>query len=110
MNDLAAPVERSASLSNIDDRPRCRSWSAGTTVVRPAVERSRGDLAADHVERTPGLEPLDLLGTERVDGLEVDDRAIRLDDLAAHVHAGHRRQAEDVDPVVLLDQVVGGGV
>jgi hypothetical protein len=31
-----------------------------------------GDLAADDVERRPGPEPLDLLGAERVDALEVD--------------------------------------
>ena len=71
------------------------------------VSRARlGDLAADDVQRRAGAEPLDLLVAERVHTLEVDDRPVGLDDLAAHVLARLRWQVQHVDPVVLADQVV----
>src|SRR5690606_3444269 len=97
-NRRTAPVERSASTMSV---------IATSSATRQPVSRlSGGDLAAHDVERRPGFEPLDLLGAERVRALEVDRRAVGLDDLTAHVPPGHRRQIEHVDAVVLLDLVV----
>src|SRR6187401_1527621 len=85
-------------------------------VVRIASRKSMrvvlaaSDLGADNVERRAGLEPLDLLVAEGVTRLEVDSRTVGLDDLTAHVAAGHGGQVEHVDPVVLADLVVGVGI
>ena len=62
---------------------------------------------ANDVQGRASLEPLDLLGAERVRRLEVDGRPVGLDDLAPHRLSGHRRQPEHVDAVVLADLVVG---
>ena len=69
-----------------------------------------GDLLAHDVEGGAGLEPLDLLGAERLHAFEGHDRAVGLDDLALDVLAGHRGEAEHVDAVVLTDLVVGGRI
>src|SRR3954451_21956553 len=83
-----------------------RSTPSAAALANPAL----GDLAADDVQRRAGLEPLDLLRAERVDALERDHRSVRLDDLAAHVLPGLGRQIQHVDPIALVDQVVGGRI
>ena len=71
----------------------------------PAATLRRTMLSAE-----PPFEPVDLLVAERVAALEVDCRAVGLDDLAMDRLARHGRQAEHVDAVVLADRVVGGRV
>src|SRR3546814_928978 len=68
-------------------------------------------LLADDVESAARLEPLDLLGAERVEPLEVDGGAVGLVDGAAHGHVGGQvAQAVHADAVVFADLVEDGSV
>ena len=94
------------------DHPRPGQPSATGCARRPPPDACESTSSPDTFERTmfsarAGPEPLDLLVAERVRRLEVDRRAVGLDDLAAHRLARHRRQAEHADAVVLADLVVG---
>src|SRR5688572_8618876 len=87
-------------------------WSL-TAADRSATPGSAAalHLLADEVEGAARPEPLDLLGGEGLDRLEVDGGAVGLGDPARHVALRLQvGEAQDRDAVVLADLVVGGRV